>query len=325
MSENQESESVEIVQITDANIVYSQDKATIDVMISTAKAFPRNIQRAKKNAIDIVTMDEATAEVCNYTLPRGSKSITGPSVHLAKILAQCWGNLRMEAKVVDISATQVTSEGVCFDLENNIAMKASVKKSIMQHETKWVNGKSVKTGRMIRMNDDMITMIGNAINSIALRNAIFSVIPRPIIDSAYNAALKTITGDLSDDDKLKKKARTVVNKLMATFNVTEEQVLSVINKASVDFITAEDVAVLIGIGTAIKEGDSTVETAFGNKNTDSIKPDTATNPNDRAKELISTSKTLKELNQRVSTMSDALKEFFKEEIADKTESFTEKK
>jgi len=107
-----ENQNEELITVVDASVVYQQDKAAIDTMIATAKSFPRNMQRAKKNCVDIVTIDQETAQTCTYSVPRGGKSITGPSVHLAKIIAQQWGNLRIESKVVDISATQVTSEAI---------------------------------------------------------------------------------------------------------------------------------------------------------------------------------------------------------------------
>jgi len=229
-------------------IVYQQDKAAIDMQISTAKAFPRNIKRSLENAIAIVTIDQETAKTCTYSVPRGGKPITGPSVHMAKILAQVWGNLRIEAKVVSIDNKQVTSEAVCFDLENNLAIKAQVKRSIMG-----------KTGRF---NDDMITVTGNAANSIALRNAVLSVIPRAIVDKVYNAAKQAITGDISDDTKLIARRKQVIDGLKDTFGVTEKEILSAVGKAAITHITSDDLVVLIGIGTAIKDGDTTVEMAF---------------------------------------------------------------
>ncbi len=87
-----ETDELQIVQVA-PDTVYQQDKASIDIQISTAKAFPRNIKRATDNAIAIATLDVDTAKTCTYSVPRGGKAITGPSVHLAKILAQQWGNL----------------------------------------------------------------------------------------------------------------------------------------------------------------------------------------------------------------------------------------
>lgn len=240
------------VQIT-PEVVYQQDKAAIDVQISTAKAYPRNIRRATENAIAIVSIDKDTAATCTYSVPRGGKSITGPSVHLAKILAQVWGNLRIEAKVVSIDNTQVTSEAVCFDLENNLAIKTQVKRSIV--------------GRSGRFSDDMITVTGNAANAIALRNAILTVIPRSIVDKVYGTAKQLITGDVSDETKLIAKRKQVVEGLKDTFNLKEEEILSAIGKQAINHITADDLVVLIGIGTAIKDGDTTIDQAFRSKNT----------------------------------------------------------
>lgn len=229
-------------------VIYQQDKAAIDVQISTAKAYPRNIKRATENAIAIVTMDTETAKTCTYSVPRSGKAITGPSVHLAKILAQVWGNLRIDAKVVSVDDRQITSEAVCFDLENNLAIKTQVKRSIIG-----------KTGRF---SDDMITVTGNAANSIALRNAVLSVIPRAIVDKIYNSAKQTITGDVSDKTKMIARRKQVFDGLKDTYSLTEKEILSAIGKAAIDHVTGDDLVVLIGIGTAIKDGDTTVEMAF---------------------------------------------------------------
>lgn len=250
MDANQE---LEVIQQVSPDVVYQQDKAHIDVQISTAKAFPRNIKRATENALAIVTLDVETAQTCTYSVPRGGKAITGPSVHLAKILAQVWGNLRVEAKIVDISPTQVTSESVCFDLENNLAIKTQVKRSII--------------GKHGRFSDDMITVTGNAANAIAMRNAILAVIPRGVVDKVYNEAKRKITGDVSTETQLIARRKQVVDALKDTYNVTEAEILKAVGKAAVTHLTSDDLVVLIGIGTAIKDGDTTVEQAFRNAKT----------------------------------------------------------
>lgn len=244
--ENQE--EVSVIQLQGSDISYQQDKAQIDVQIATAKQYPRNIQRAVNNSIAIATMDSKTAESCNYALPRAGKKISGPSVNLAKIIAQNWGNLRIEAKVIDVDQRNVTSQAIAFDLETNIAIKFEVKRSIM-----------TKSGRM---SDDMIVVTGNAANSIALRNAVFAIIPKSVTDKVYNEAIKVLTGDVSDETKLIKRRKQVVDGLKSTYNVTEEEILFSIGKASIEHIMPDDIAMLIGFGTSIKEGDSTVDEIF---------------------------------------------------------------
>jgi hypothetical protein len=247
-------QEIKITQLETNDLAYQQDKAAIDMQISTAKAYPRSIKKAVENSIIVVTMDTETASSCTYSLPRGGKTITGPSVHLAKILAQNWGNLRVEAKVVDVNAKQITCQSIEFDLENNLAIKVEVKRSIVD-----------KYGK--RFNEDMVTVTGNAGNSIAMRNAILSVIPRAIVDKVYNEAKKTITGDVSDKTKLMAKRKAVMDGFKETYNVSEAEVLKVIGKSAVEHIDSDNLITLIGIAQAIKDGDTTVEEAFRKKET----------------------------------------------------------
>ncbi len=230
-------------------VSYEQEKAQIDVQIATAKAYPRNIRRATENAIAIATMDMETAASCNYALPRGGKNITGPSVHLANILLQQWGNLRVDSKVVDIDNKHVTSEAVCLDLETNVAVRVQIKRRITDSKGKLYN-------------DDMITVTGNAGNSIAKRNAVFSVIPKSVVNKAYKAAQQMITGDISDETKLIARRVQVIKGLKDAFGVSEAEILKSIGKASIDHIGADEIVTLIGFGQAIKDGDTTVDYVF---------------------------------------------------------------
>jgi hypothetical protein len=239
-------------------IYQAADKAAIDVQIATAKTYPRNITKATDNAVVIVTMDKDTAESCNYALPRAGKVIAGPSVHLARILAQCWGNMRIEAKVIATDSTHVTSEAICFDLESNIAVRIQVKRSILQN--------AGQPGVKKRMNDDMITVTGNAANAIALRNAIFSVIPKGVVNKVYKSALAVVTGDISDDQKMKAKRKQVMQGFNDIFGVTEAEVLKVIGRNAVEHINQEDLVTLIGLAQSLKDGDTSVDEMFRPEN-----------------------------------------------------------
>lgn len=257
-------ETPDVIITEDVTMFEAGQRAEFDIQIATAKRFPRNLARVKENAIAIITMDKATAEQCRYALPRGGKTLSGPSVHLARIIVQQYGNIRVDSRVKQITDKQIISEAVCFDLETNYAVKVEVRRSIMQNESVWDDEKkkSIRTGKMIRMNDDMITVTGNASNSIAFRNAVFSVIPKGITDVCYNTAMEMITGDLSDEAKLVKKRNEVVSKMKTSYNITEEQILTAIGLRSINQIKAEQIADLISIGQAIKDGDTTVEMAF---------------------------------------------------------------
>jgi hypothetical protein len=244
--ENKE-EDVKIIPI-DTEIIEAQNRSEIDVQIATAKKYPRNILRAKENAIVVATIDEETAKSCGYTVPRGGKSVSGPSVHLAKILVQQWGNLRVSSRVLKIEEKQITSEAVCHDLENNVAVKVEVKRSIY--------------GKNGRFSEDMITVTGNAANAIAFRNAVIAVIPKAIVDATYNASRAKMLGDVSDENKFLKKRASIFDGLKNKLDVSEERALRAIGLTAIGQVTQDHLIQLVGIAQAIKDGDTTVEQAF---------------------------------------------------------------
>lgn len=235
-----EAQDVQIVQVD------AVERANVDSQVATAKRYPRDIRRSIDNSVVMATMNQETAQSCSYALPRGGKPITGPSVHLAKIIVSNWGNMRTEAKVVQITDKQVISRGTCWDLETNVASAFEVRRSIIG-----------KNGQ--RFSDDMITVTGNAANSIAYRNAVYAVIPKAITDRVYYAAQKFITGDLSDSDKLLKVRTGVLNNFKNNYGITEEEVVKMCGKQTVNQIGADEISMLMGTIQALKDGDTTVD------------------------------------------------------------------
>lgn len=249
MEETTNLDDYEILPVEDHAKIIQLDaieRANIDSQVATAKQYPRDIRRSIDNSVVLATMNKATAQSCGYALVRAGKTIAGPSVNLAKILVANWGNMRTEAKVVQITDKQIVSRGTCWDLETNVASAFEVRRNIVN-----------KQGE--RFSDDMITVTGNAANSIAYRNAVFAVIPRSITDRVYDATQKMITGDLSTEDNLIKERSSVINKFKNLYAITEEVVINLLGKETLAQITAEDIATLHGVLQSLKDGDSTAE------------------------------------------------------------------
>lgn len=245
-NENNEYEVLQVNQDQSIIQVDAVERANVDSQVATAKQYPRDLMRSVNNSIAMATMDYNTAQSCGYALPRGGKPITGPSVHLAKLIVSNYGNIRAEAKVVQITDKQVISRGTCWDLENNVATAFEVRRSIV--------GKGGK-----RFSDDMITVTGNAANSIAYRNAVFSVIPKAITDKVYQAAQRFITGDLSDEEKIISRRKKCIDFFKDEYGITEEEVVMLCGKQTVNQIKADQIALLLGITQSLKDGDTTVE------------------------------------------------------------------
>jgi hypothetical protein len=227
------------------SFVEMQARGEVDVQISTAKRFPRSIKRFVADAMSLATLDEETAASCFYSLPRDGKNVEGPSARLAEIVSSCWGNMRSQANIVDMDDKFVTARGVTWDLEKNVAVATEVKRRITN-----------KQGR--KFSDDMIVATSNAACSIALRNAVFKVVPMAFVRPVYLKAREVAIGDAQTLSARRQKMVEYFGKM----GVSPEKVCAKVGKASVEDVTVDDLAVLIGLSTAIKEGDTTVDEAF---------------------------------------------------------------
>lgn len=221
------------------------NRSEIDQQVSTAHKFPRSIKRFRSEALQMVTLNETVAESCIYALPRGDKTIEGPSARFAEVVASAWGNCRAGARVVSDQGDFITAQGVFHDLERNVAITYEVQRRITD-----------KRGN--RFNADMIGVTGNAASSIALRNAILKGVPKAFWDDMYQAARAVVMGDFSTLAN----RRADALKAFVAFGVTNEQVFAKLGVEGTHDITLEHLVTLRGLITAIKEGDTTPELAF---------------------------------------------------------------
>lgn len=234
------------IEIITTSALEAMQRAEIDLQVATAKRYPRPaLSTIKKNMTAFATLDEETAESCFYSLPRDGKQIQGPSVRLAEIAVACYGNLRAASRVIGNDGKVLTSQAACHDLENNTLISVEVQRRITDR-----NGKTYS--------QDLQVVAGNAANSIAFRNAVFKVIPSALIKPVYDAAKLVAVGDASS---LNTKRIKMVKRLNG-MDISTDRILARLNRPSVEDITLEDLEVLIGAGTAIRDGDASVDEAF---------------------------------------------------------------
>lgn len=247
MNENEKPQTAEVVVATHVPM----EIAEIESQIATAKRYPRDIKVFKEKLMAMANLDQETAESCYYALPRGGKAIDGPSIRLAEIALACYGNCAAKAEVVEDDGRFIHTVGMCRDLENNVSVQVKIQRRITY-------GPNHKYKANQRYDDDMIAVTANAGCSIALRNAIFKIVPGAYLKPVFRRCKETAVGKMQS---LANRRAEVIAKL-TQFGVTGERVLAVIGRKSIEEVTFDDVAVLIGLGTAIKDGDTTVEEAF---------------------------------------------------------------
>lgn len=218
----------------------------IEHQIATARRFPRSVKRFRDEALAMVTLTESVAESCIYALPRDGKVIEGPSARFAEVVASAWGNCRAGARVVDDRGEFVTAQGVFHDLERNVAITYEVQRRITNKQGK-------------RFGADMIGVTANAACSIALRNAILKGVPKAFWSDMYDSARATAMGTV----KTLANRRADAVKTFQGYGVSVEQVCAKLGVEGIDDVGLEELVILRGLLTAIKEGDTTPEDAFG--------------------------------------------------------------
>lgn len=229
-------------------VLEAQTRGEIDIQIVTARRFPRSIKAFKQKALEMATLDEETAAACFYVLParRGSdKPIEGPSARLAEIVASAWGHMRIEARVVGEDDRFVTSRGTAWDMENNVAIAFEVRRRI-----------TTSSGQ--RYGDDMIGVTANAASSIALRNAVFKVVPSAFTREIY---LKCRAVAVGTAQTLGSK-RAAMLEYFQKMGVPPARVFALLVVRGAEDITLDHLATLKGLATAIKEGETTVDESF---------------------------------------------------------------
>ncbi len=232
----------------------SLNRDEVDLAISTAKNYPRDVEKFTSAATQMTTHDPVFAAMCHYAIPRGGKLIEGPTVRFAECLASSWGNLTVGARVAEEQAQHVVAQGVAHDLETNTRYTFEIKRRITD-----------KDGN--RYNADMITVTGNAACAIALRNAIFRVIPKSYWLPIYDEVKRSIGGkkhpktDAEVAEVIGKRG-TAIAFLRERWQITEEQVLKILKVGKVTDIGADEIVTLRGLATALQDGEITVDQAI---------------------------------------------------------------
>lgn len=222
------------------------NKGEIDMQIATAHKYPRSIKRFRDEALAMVTLNETVAQECIYSLPRDGKTVEGPSARFAEVVASAWGNSRAGARVVNDQGDFVTAQGVFHDLERNVAITYEVQRRIVDRQ-----------GR--RFKPDMIGVTSNAACSIALRNAILKGVPKAFWSDMYESARQAAIGNVQTLANRRARALAVLQKM----GVAQATVFTFLGIGGEEDITLEHLATLFGITTALKDGDTTPEQAFG--------------------------------------------------------------
>lgn len=239
-----------IANTTLADRPQSLESEQLEIQVVTAKRYPRSIRQFLAAAESMAIINQETAASCFYSVPRGGKPISGPSIRLAEICMSCWGHLDAGTRVKEIAETYIVVEGFAWDMEKNIKVRQEVRRNIM---TSAKNGQQPR-----RYSEDMIANTVNAGASIALRNAILRVIPRAYVDQLWEEARKVAVGDA----KTLSQTRDVAVNYFTKAGVLAERIYAALGVQGIEDLTIDHVGILKGYATAVKDGEATLDECF---------------------------------------------------------------
>ncbi|GCD38019.1 hypothetical protein OEIGOIKO_05829 [Streptomyces chrestomyceticus JCM 4735] len=229
----------------------SRAVAEVQAAIVVAQQCPRNIQAAIDEMRESCKQ-KYLAERAFFRFPRAGTTVSGPSVHLARELARCWGNVQYGLVEMrrDDEFAQSEMQAFAWDVEKNSRTSSTF---IVPHlrDTKDYGPVPLKELRDIYEN--------NANNGARrVREAIFAILPPWFVEEAKALCERTLR------DGGGKSLNVRVADAIRAFEgvgVTADRIETKLGRASAKW-TDHDVAQLQVIFQSLQRGEVTAEDEF---------------------------------------------------------------
>lgn len=226
--------------------------AEVQAAVTVAQAVPRRIDEAVRLARESCGQ-MSLAERAFYRFPRSGDVVTGPSVHLARELKRCFGN--MQSGVDELRRDDLAGESEvrawAWDVQTNAREQRSL---IVPH------ARDTKTGRRkLTELRDITEMIAN-IGSRAEREVIFALLPTWFVELGVDECRATLERGVTEQSR-----PVIVANLVDAFDhehsVTRGQLEDKLGRPAGEW-TAADIATLRVIGRALARNETTRELEF---------------------------------------------------------------
>lgn len=226
----------------------SKEMERVKGQIFMAKQYPRNQFQSMNRIIDSMKRPTAAKQAA-YSYPRGGMTVTGPSIRLAEIVAQNWGNMTYGVRELEQFPGESLAQAYAWDLETNVFVEKTFKVS---HSRKKGNSVQILTDPR-----DIYETVANY-GARRLRSAIMEVVPADIFEKALEEAEKTLKNQNKEplQDRLAK-----ILELFDGYNVTQEMLEERFGR-KYDSFSERNVIDLGNIYNSLKDGVGKVEDFF---------------------------------------------------------------
>lgn len=228
----------------------SRAVAEVQAAIYVARQFPREIDRARV-AMQSACGSMALAGKAFYRFPRAGGAVEGSTIHLAKTLAQTWGNIQYGVSEMrrDDDYRQSEMQAWAWDVEANT-----------RHVLTFIVPHAKFAGGQVKALEDLRDIYENNANNGArrLREAIFAVIPDWFIEEAEDLCRKTL--DKGDGKPLPERVEGAVG-IFKSLGVSETRLEQKLGRTKNQW-TGADLAQLLITHKSIQRREISVEEEF---------------------------------------------------------------
>lgn len=228
--------------------------AEVQAAMVIARMNPRDPVAAMDRILN-ACQRKTLAESALYTYARGGSNISGPSIRLAEVAAQNWGNIQFGIRELEQRNGESTVQAYAWDVETNTRREVTFQVPHMRF---------TKQGSY-RLTDprDIYEMVANQ-GARRLRACILAVIPGDVIETAVNQCNETMHAKA---DTSKENIQRLVG-AFTEFGVTKEQIERRIQRR-IDAIQPAQVVSLQKIFLSLRDGMSGPEDWFDPSEEDS--------------------------------------------------------
>ena len=258
---------VQPMNVATSQLAIQEKMAEIQMRYISARQFPRDIVRVE-NQIRLACGRYGMAQMAQYALPVAGSKVRGPSIRLAEVLAQCFGNLDVGKEVV---ATGKDNEGYysdlkvyCLDLESGSRFQEVIRVYHMRV--------SKKDGTVVKQpltDQGELERLFSMQAAKRLRECIFKTIPRDLTEKALAWCAETVrAGEKDASGKAIKPLIERVKGMVLEFErigVKREQLEKNVGCA-IDFWTPEHFEEMLSTFRSIRDGHASADEFFGDPN-----------------------------------------------------------
>jgi hypothetical protein len=245
-------------QVASQATIVEQARAVAEVAaaVRVAQDNPRDESRAVAR-MRAACQQRAMADRAFYSLPRAGGRVEGSTVHLARELAACWGNIDYGIRETRRDDEEGVSEmqAWAWDQETNVRSSRSF---VVPHAIMVGRGAEKTRKRLIDLGD--VANNNNSVAARAVRETIFTVLPVWFVAEAEAIAARALNG--SDDGKtVAQQAADAASHFEATFGVTRADLEKRLGRKTGEW-TGQDVGYLRVLAGELTRGEKRVESEF---------------------------------------------------------------